>query len=107
MTVHQLGGHTLRGAGILPGRRRPLWTVLRCGGCGVRFTGNAHSVPVWQGHPCCRSCWRRTNLARRSANMPEWDTPADAWPGADPDQVRDEIPRRAGLIVPGVTDRKR
>jgi len=101
----QVGGVTLRGAGILPGRRRPHWVRLCCGGCRHAFTGNAHSVPVWKGSPCCRNCWRRVNLVRRSANLPEWDTPEDAWPGADPDQVRDVIPTHRGgcLIVPGVT----
>jgi hypothetical protein len=100
----QVGGITLRGAGILPGRRRPQWTRLRCGGCRHAFTGNAHTVPVWRGEPCCRNCWRRVNLTRRSANLPEWDTPEDAWPGADPDIVRDVIPTHNGcLIVPGVT----
>jgi hypothetical protein len=103
----QVGGVTLRGAGVLPGRRRPLWATLLCGGCKHPFTGNAHSVPVWRDLPCCRNCWRRVNLIRRSANLPEWDTPEDAWPGTDPDRVRDEIPRsrHPGLIVPGITDR--
>jgi hypothetical protein len=103
----QVGGNTLRGAGILPGRRRPVWVRLRCGGCRQRFVGNQHSVPVWQDLPCCRGCWRRVNLIRRSAGMPEWDTPEDAYPGADPDQVRDVIApaRHPGLIVPGITDR--
>jgi len=101
----QLGGHTLRAPGIHPGRRAPLWATLRCGGCGHRFVGNAHSVPVWEGLPCCRNCWRRANLIRRSAGWAEWYTPEDAYPGANPDQVRDEIPHTRGrLHVPGITD---
>jgi hypothetical protein len=104
--VTQRGGHTLRGPGIIPGRRPPLWVPLTCGGCKTGFVGNAYTVPHFKDAPACRSCWRRLNLILRSANMDEWDTPEDAYPGADPDQVRDEIPRvrHPGLIVPGITD---
>ena len=36
--------------------------------------------------------------------MDEWDTPEDAYPGADPDQVRDEIPVAGPrLFIPGFT----
>lgn len=38
-------------------------------------------------------CWRRLNLFRRQANMDDWTTPEDAYPGTDPDQVRFEIPQ--------------
>lgn len=103
----QRGGHTLRAPGIHPGRRPPLWAEVHCGGCGLCFTGNAFTVPRAHGLPFCRNCWRRLNLVRRSAGMDEWDTPEDAYLDADPDQVRDEIPRtrHPGLIVPGITDR--
>jgi hypothetical protein len=75
---------------------------LRCGGCGSRFTGNAYSVPQYRDAPACRGCWRRLNLLLRQANLPEWETPEDAYPGADPDQVRDEIPApaRPRIVLP-------
>lgn len=71
------GGHLLRPVGS---HRAPLWVSLHCGGCGGEFTGNAHSVPQVHGWPACPSCWGRLNLFRRQANMPEWDTPEDAYP---------------------------
>lgn len=101
----QRGGHTLRAPGVHPGRRAPLWVALHCGGCRIGFTANAYSVPHIRGAPACRGCWRRLNLIRRSAGMDEWDTPEDAYPGADPDQVRDVIvpAHMPGLYIPGIT----
>lgn len=90
------GGHLLRPIGS---RRPPLWVSLRCGCCGIEFVGNAYSVPQFRDAPACRGCWRRLNLFRRQANMPEWDTPEDAYPGADPDQVRFEIPRSGDGVM--------
>lgn len=87
------GGNLLRPIGS---RRAPLWVSLHCGCCSGEFVANAHSVPQFRDAPACRSCWRRLNLFRRQANMPEWDTPEDAYPGADPDQVRDVIPKVPG-----------
>jgi hypothetical protein len=88
-------------------RRKPLWVALRCGGCRSRFVGNAFTVPQYPGDaversPACRACWRRLNLLLRQANLPEWETPEDAYPDADPDQVRDEIPSpvRSRIILP-------
>jgi hypothetical protein len=87
----------IRGGRLLvPGRvdrhRQPLWVPLHCGCCGSRFEANAYSVPQFRDAPACRGCWRRLNLLRRQANMPEWDTPEDAYPGANPDEVRFVIP---------------
>lgn len=84
------GGHLLRPIGS---RRTPLWARLVCGVCGIGFEANAHSVPQIDGRPFCRGCCRRLNLLRRQANMAEWDVPEDAYPDADPDQVRDVIPQ--------------
>lgn len=83
------GGHLLR---PLHARRTPLWVDLRCGCCGTGFVGNAYSVPQYRDVSACRGCWRRLNLLRRQANLPDWDTPEDAYPGADPDQVKYVIP---------------
>ncbi len=94
--MSQRGGHTLRPAGAQAGRRAPMWVSVSCAGCGSPFTANAYTVPVLGnpdtgGGPACRGCWRRLNLIRRSANMPEWDTPEDAYPDANPGEVRDQI----------------
>jgi hypothetical protein len=86
------GGHLLGPPGVHHLRRAPLWVQVTCGCCGIGFEANAYTVPQYRDAPACRSCWRRLNLFRRQANLDEWDTPEDAYPGADPDQVRDEIP---------------
>lgn len=69
-----------------------MWVRLHCGSCAIGFEANAYAVPQYQGVAVCRGCWRRINLFRRQANLDEWDTPEDAYPEANPDQVRDEIP---------------
>jgi hypothetical protein len=101
------GGHLLGPPGVAHLHRAPLWVSLRCGCCGTRFEANAYTVPQYRDAPACRGCWRRINLLRRQANLDEWDTPPDAYPGADPDQVRDEIPPvddgRLRLTVPART----
>lgn len=104
----QLGGHLHRAPGVHYGSR-VLWLDLVCAGCGCGFTANGYSVPVLGnpdtgGGPACRGCWRRLNLMRRQANMPEWDTPPDAYPGANPDEVRDVIApaKHPGLHLPGI-----
>lgn len=58
----------------------PLWVSLRCGGCGQRFTGNARSVPQWNGHGACPACWERINQLREQLGEARWDTPRDAYP---------------------------
>lgn len=60
----------------------PLWASLRCGGCGQPFTGNARSVPQWNGHAACPTCWDKVNGLREQLGEPRWDTPADAYPPA-------------------------
>jgi len=71
----------LLGPPTLLRRRAPLWVVLRCGGCGHRFEGNAFAVPQWRGHPACPACWAELNTLRARMNLDPWDTPEDAYPG--------------------------
>jgi hypothetical protein len=72
------------------GETRPLFAVLRCGGCGQPFEANVRTVPVLRGAleagppmPACRGCWDRLNVARVRANLPPWARPA-CYPGDYP-----------------------
>lgn len=58
----------------------PIWAQLTCGGCAQQFTGNARSVPVWNGSPACPKCWERSNALRTQLGFQPWDTPVDAYP---------------------------
>lgn len=64
----------------MPLHLAPLWVELRCGGCARPFTGNARSVPQWNGAPACPRCWDRANSLRVQLGMQPWDCPADAYP---------------------------